>query len=751
MEKEQAQAPEAVDVAKKREPWLKRWKQKFDKWRKALPDCWRRWRTDRIWEFDRVFGDSRRVISQAVFILVLVAVLVGFITLVGWLLTLMGLHKVNDHDSLPLIQSIGLAFGTTNLPGGVEYNGVYEVFPLWWQAIAALLSAVLFGGVTITFVGNLLSNRQEAYRNGTVRYWFDRHVLFLGGGEMVGTMLKEKWKKEWEQTPDKHTPHVVVLTERDAAEVRMELVSQLSEKERKKIRLTVLRGRRDDKDELLSVGVDRADMIYIVGEEPLSDDYDSVNIDAYQVAGKIYQKAREQGKVRPRVPCYLQLERAASEHIFRHDTKPFDPCFETTIVNRLEAVAQRILVHNSDSDSDYPPLDRGGIGPDSERTVHLVLYGMTAFSYAMATTAAHLCHFPNFVSVTERDGQKHYEERPDRRTRITFIAPNIAEEMNYMTAHLSSLFAMSKVTVDGVTTTPDEDFLDIEWEFVDGNIADPAIRQKLEQYYRDNEEGRTYLTLALCQREARHNMAAALYMPDCYHRIHYKDGTDKPEVDYERTVPIFVYQPGNEVQLQRAHDNVPMYCNIFPVGSLEQSYDPSIRQRIKEGKRIHYIYAKSKTYQGMTQSQAELDELWNGLIYTDQKSNIYCANQVGVKLRSMGLDVEALCGGKGMDEDTIALLAVVEHNRWDVEKLLMGYGVVDRKERHALKQLELDGKAAERDALKAKLKGQRNATFCHECIAPYEKLIECEKSFDISIVEHLPDAIERVQKEEQKQ
>ena len=314
---------------------------------------------------------------------------------------------------------------------------------------------MVFSGVTITFVGNLLGNRQEAYRNGSVRYRFSDHVLFLGGGEMVAPMLKQMYgNPELYKDPELPKLHYVVLTERDAAEVRLALMGELSEEERR-MKITVLRGRRDDADELRSVGCGRARRIYIVGDNPQDDGYDSVNM-------ACWTEARKQNEGRTGVPCYLLLERASSEYIFRRNAEALPACFDTTIVNRLETVAQRVLVHNSERDDACPPLDRGGIGPESERTVHLVLYGMTAFSYAMATTAAHLCHFPNFVSVGEKDGRKVYGERLDRRTKITFIAPKIAEEMNYLTSHLSQLFALSKVTKEGVIERPEEDFLDIE-------------------------------------------------------------------------------------------------------------------------------------------------------------------------------------------------------------------------------------------------------------------------------------------------
>lgn len=663
------------------------------------------------WHFDRVFGDNKRIVHQVLYLLVAMASVVLFIALVGMLL------PKSDHSGEPgaFIQAIGLVFGATDLPSEPPTN-----FPTFWQVLASLLGAVMFGGVTITFVGNLLGNRQEAYRNGSVRYWFDDHLLFLGGGEMVVPMLKKICADA-----ELRERHIVVLTERDAAEVRLELIGQLSDAERT-MKITILRGRRDDADELRSVGCERAACLYIVGDDPADEDYDSVNM-------ACWNEARRQCDGRNRVPCYLLLERASSEYIFRHNDQPLPTCFDTTVMNRLEAVAQRVLVHNSDADDRCPALDRGGIAPDSDRTVHLVLYGMTAFSYAMATTAAHLCHFPNFVSVGGSEGKRVYGERLDRRTRITFIAPNIAEEMNYMTAHLSSLFAMSKVTVDGVTTTPDEDFLDIEWEFVDGNIADPAIRQKLEQYYRDNEEGRTYLTLALCQREARHNIASALYLPECFHRIVEKDG----EVDFEKTIPIFAYQPDSEEQLRMAHDEVPLYRNIFPVGSVRESYDPAIRRRISEGKRINYIYQHHDDYRSMPLTEESFDKVWPKS-YAEQKSNIYCANQIGVKLRSIGGDGELL----RRDEALCNLMAVVEHNRWNMEKLLMGFGPVDKAEREALKQLERDGNTKAVQEKKTALK-QLRKQFKHNCIAPYSQLLAGDQSYDTVIIKNLVDVIEK--------
>ena len=96
---------------------------------------------------------------------------------------------------------------------------------------------------------------------------------------------------------------------------------------------------------------------------------------------------------------------------------------------------------------------------------------------------------------------------------------------------------------------------------------------------------------------------------------------------------------------------------------------------------------------------------------------------IGVKLRSIG--------EQAMTEEMVKTMAIVEHNRWNIEKLLMGYealpkdvrnGRNDEKERHKLKSL-------------------RETAFKHYCIAPYTELLEDEKKHDIHIVKNLKDII----------
>ena len=188
------------------------------------------------------------------------------------------------------------------------------------------------------------------------------------------------------------------------------------------MKLTIYHGERNMKEELKKSQVELASVIYIIGEDD-EKEHDSINVDSWKLVRAL---RNEESKVIAQ--CYMLLERNASTYVFnalpREDTKTM----ETTIVNRLESVAQQVLI-GDDVRGDAYTLDRGKIVVGSDKYVHLVVVGMTQMGYAMATTAAHLCHYPNFDA--------------NHRTKITFIDPNAEEEMKMFKGRYPGLFELS--------------------------------------------------------------------------------------------------------------------------------------------------------------------------------------------------------------------------------------------------------------------------------------------------------------------
>lgn len=80
---------------------------------------------------------------------------------------------------------------------------------------------------------------------------------------------------------------------------------------------------------------------------------------------------------------------------------------------------------------EYPLLDRESITFDSDKTVHLVILGMSRMGVALGTFAAQLLHFPNFC-------RGH-----SKKSRITFIDANADREMDFFRNRYRGLFEIS--------------------------------------------------------------------------------------------------------------------------------------------------------------------------------------------------------------------------------------------------------------------------------------------------------------------
>jgi len=654
-----------------------------------------------LWRFDRTFGNSKKWFSQLIWVLsILLLAFCLCIPLGNWLAGLSISDKGAGGGTDVTWYTIGVILKSNSL----DWN---SPLPPAWQVFLVIIGTFLFSGITLTYVVNLVRNRLEAYQNGSVRYRFEDHLLFLGGSEMILPMIKELYKN-----PEFRRKHIVVLSDDETKKIRIRIHNSLSEKERKILKITVLRGVRDDKDSLKSIFLSQAARIYIIGDNPFSADHDSKNMACWNIAKELCAQRKD-------VPCLLMFSRASSTYLFKQKKAIEDPCLDTTLVNRLESVAQRVLVHNGPEANSYPALDRQGIAKNDDRTVHVVLYGLTEVTYAMATVSAQLCHFPNYLN-SDLNGID------SRRTKITIIAPEMTTNLASFIQPLRPLLNISKSTLINQTGSTHLDrnegdsFIDVEWEFVNGNIADDWVRDLLLEYYKDNvAEGKTYLTLMMCQLEADKNIDSALYLPNPFHDIRMKDG----EVDFENTIPILVYQPESEEMVKTANDQVPMFKNIFSFGSVKESYDPSIRQRIKEGKRINYIYHTKGRYDTMP-AEKELDMLWKELSYSKQLSNIYSAMHIGCKLRSIG--------GQALTEDDIKIMSAVEHNRWNLEQLLAGYEALPKET--SMARLAKKEKGEKTESLEPKHQ--------HDCIVPYNDLPDSIKEYDRIIVKNMKDIVD---------
>ncbi len=622
------------------------------------------WKRFLLW-FDRAFS-THKVFNQLL-VVVILCVLCMAIFWLFWLL-LEPCNAICNADDRHLNEVIRLMFGATNypLPG--------SVMPHWYQLLIAFVGTMFFTAFLISTLSNILTNRAASHRKGFLRYWFSGHVLILGGSKVAVGILRsiaadaQLRKKE-----------VVILTNQDAEELWAHIKP----------------------------------VIYIIGEDK-EREHDSINVDCWKRVRKHRKCASAMAQ------CYLLLERNASTYVFnalpREDTKTL----ETTIVNRLDSVAQQVLI-GDDKRPEVYTIDRGRVVERSKMYVHLVVAGMTQMGYAMATTAAHLCHYPNF-------------DEKGIRTKITFIDPNAEEEMKMFKGRYPGLFELSHSWFIGNQSDLSNrnnqsnpngeygDFLDVEWEFVKGSVVDDWVREMLLEWKDDKEQ---ILTLAFCGEDAERNMAQALYLPQAFFR-HVDDS--RPLTD--RDPLIWVYQPENSALVDTAHEQVGRYMNLLPFGTMAGSFDSRMGKRLAAAKRINYLY-RNKVFEKMGEPEV-LDGLWRGLSYAEKMSNIYAANSIYGKYRSMGINE-----GESVPDATVDILARMEHARWNMEKLLVGFSALPKEKRDEL-NTKLDNKDPN---VKEEIKRLKNEDFKHKDIAPYDELREKSKEYDKAIVRNLADVI----------
>lgn len=600
-----------------------------------------------------------------------------------------------------------------------------EPFSLFVQLLIALAGAVVFTAMIITVLGNIVSNRIENYKKGRVRYKFDDHVLVLGANSMLMNMLRE-----FIQTGVHENRKIVVLTTQDTEKLHDRVLSDIPELD-EMLDVTWLNGSRINEQTLTNVQVDEAYSIYILGEDN-EIDHDSINLECWRLVKSAYKD------VRRAVQCYLVVDRVSTYHVLQFGKKEKDTWLYLNIINSLENWAQRVLVSREYITGDpcvsnkeknrFPAIDRDGIHKDSDKSVRFVIYGMTQMSYAMASTVAHIAHFPNF-----KDGKN--------RTKICFISPDIREEMDFFLGHYDNLFRLSHADYirwdeEGeIMRRPIRrpsrkygDFLDIEWEFVDGSIESDNVRSLLEKWAANEKE---YLSIALCENKTDANVAASLYLPAAI---------------YEgNMVPVFVYQPLSGEVLKFAH-GTPRYDNVYPFGMKDECYDPLFRKRIIKAKRVNYLYQLENDeikYERMAPA-AVLEDYWNTRAeYIYKLSNLYAANSIPIKLRSIGIDPDNVDDDTVLTQEDIAVLAELEHNRWNMERLLLGMQPVSITKRDEINQMLKSDKEEIRKQGKA-IKDHIQENFYHKDIAPYDKLLDKSRNYDRAIVSNILDVMRDV-------
>ncbi len=251
------------------------------------------------------------------------------------------------------------------------------------------------------------------------------------------------------------------------------------------------------------------------------------------------------------------------------------------------------------------------------------------------------------------------------RTVITFIDGDMRRKMDDFVANNQDLFDLSHYRYVSPTESEDHkpneqygDFLDVEWEFMDSQLSSPFVRQQLQEWACDPK---LKLIIALTYDDAATNAAAALHLP---HEI-YKSDTN-----------IAVYQKEHTELIDKAIAT-GRYGHLVCFGEAIAANDALFIHRAERGKRVNFVY--NQKY-GEDNKAANADEAWIKISHAHKQSSIASANSIPLKLRAFDLkakraDIDA------MSDEMLNMLSEVEHRRWMISMLFMGYQAASIEER----------------------------------------------------------------------
>lgn len=551
-------------------------------------------------------------------------------------------------------------------------------------------------------------------RDGFTRYSFKQHILILGGSRELLPLLRAIAAHD----ALKMLP-VVVLTDSDCPSLLQMLRTRLQSLGVQSP-VTLYRGCRTCADTLRTCQVDSASHIFILGEddEPA---HDSLNVSCWQQVRQLRAQCNQLAQ------CYLMLRSSTSTFLFHSLQQEAHNSLETTIINSYESLAQQLLVgdiyHN-----DTLTLDRGLVTVGSDRFVHLVVVGMTPMGYAFAATAAQLCHFPNFDESAPRP----------IRTRITFVDPRANELMDCFKASYPGIFDLSHVRyieqpgawLQGVPQRSLGDFVDVEWQFVKGNISSEWIRDMLSACAADS---RQVLSVALCGGDSARNLAEAYRLPRQLYPL--PDSNNSSPL----TPVVYVYQPDDSSLVQTVQNEVLRFHNVVPFGFNAKGFDPLHSLRIAAAKRINYLYQKEnsgKVFTSMPADEALLNELWRQLSSAEKTAALLAANATNTFIRSFGLSRTTLADHLS-DDALVESFAAVDHARRNMACLLAGYSAMPADQRARLNSALQSADNSEREEATIQSKYSKCMLFVDKDITPYALLPENLKQYYRAIVRNI--------------
>ena len=675
-----------------------------------------------------------------------------------WLSVLVMLFQIVVFEGLIIAAIVGWTGRRTKMiqKGQVRYSKEHlngKFVSLWDTCDKTMKWYQLYWNHLLCYVKCLKSSVQN-----------NSYAVVIGANEVAPSVIKNLLKHEDEKknslnyAHEKENKYVILQTCSEIEEVRQTLKAYLTEEEYDHI--IISSDIRYSYEGLKALHLDEASEIYVLGENTTIDGgetyHDTMNMRCVNIMAQILGNRGDDLKV-----CKVLFEYQTTYSVFQFSdvTQEVNQAMHFIPFNRYESWARRVMVDNKalalvdentkqskqdDNIITYTPLDGyKGIKFDSPQHVHFIVIGMSKMGIAMGTQALFQAHYPNFAN----------EKVGGPRGRITFIDANAEQEMLFYKGRYATLFELARHRyIDANTCAKSElesnygwvdptelsnykwahlskagkNFLDVEIEFVKGELESEGIREYLRRVTADKN---SKVTIAICLPLTHQAVAAALYMP---------------QQVYDSVQEIWVYQrEAADIIRNLTHDRADNHYNkLKPFGMLYGEYIDSRTYYLKS-LIVNELYNLRKNTSclvnldmGKKNLYKNLRTCWNELTVEKKWSNKYFSDLIYQKIRSIMPYVsdEAARGGYGNEiysqSDWQACLekALVhapgldqcEHNRWNIQQLLLGFIPADKEIDEKVQNKKGELTNDELKKYKKDLKSPKNKV--HYCICDFDHI-----------------------------
>lgn len=440
-----------------------------------------------------------------------------------------------------------------------------------WLLFIECLGTILFSGLIVSVITNVISQRVDAIKEGHVHYKFKDHIVIIGYDATVPSIIAELI-----HNPDYAQSKIVLQTSSPVDDIRNDLLSKLSKKSLQ--RVILIHAPRLSVEELELLHTTDAKEIFIVGDRSQSD-HDAENIYTFETLATIHEHS---GKTESK-PLTVWFENEASYAALQLNdiNATWKKHFEFRPYNFYKSWANRLLTISSYGKGanavTYPKLDHEGVAVDSSKYIHLIVIGMNRMGTALAKEAAYLMHFLNFDEDTGKN-----------RTRITFIDDNADREMNFFVGRHPGYFDIAPIRYADLSEShftgfhetyrgDGHNFLDTQFEFIKGRVESEFVRDWLKHECTDND---AIISIAVCLHNASQSFGMAMYLPE---EVYTRGREDKRQpwhvTDEDKVVNIFVRQEKTGALVKAFSEAAKnddkgnkKYANLYPFGMVDDSF-----------------------------------------------------------------------------------------------------------------------------------------------------------------------------------